>query len=118
VVITGSRLLRDQLRLAEQHCGVDFDYHHRIPDGRRYAVRREAIILGGDLIARIRKPWRCRGVVLAATFGPWTAQMVAYAERAGALCVFDLPTGMPSLIDAIWRAHQELDTPPGRRARR
>jgi hypothetical protein len=118
VVITGSRQLRDQLHLAERHCGIDFDYYDRIPDGRRYAVRREAIILGGDLLALVRKPWRCRGVVLAAVIGPWNTRMLDRAERAGAAYIVELPTALPTLIDAIWRAHHEQDTRPRKQAHR
>ncbi|HEX8344867.1 MAG TPA: hypothetical protein VF657_09005 [Actinoplanes sp.] len=110
VIVTGSRLLREQVSIAERHCGLDFDYYDTIPDARRYAIRREAVILGGDLITRTRKPWRCRGVVLAANIGPWTSQMTTYAERAGACYVIDLPTGLPVFIEAIWQAHRNLHT--------
>ena len=107
VVITGSRLLREQLRYAEQQYGLDFDYHDNIPDGRRYAVRRTAVILGSDLLALVRKPWWCRGTVLAASVGPFTARMLEHGERAGAVCAIELPAGLPMLMDAIRRADHD-----------
>ncbi len=117
VVITGSRLLRAELRLAEQHCGLDFDYHDTIPDARRYAVRREAIILGGDLLPLVRKPWRCRGIVLATTINPLTPRMLQQGERAGVAYTIELPHGRPVLIDAIRRAHhdQHVSSPTAKR---
>ncbi len=112
VAITSSRPLRAELRLAEQHCGLDFDYHDSIPNARRYAVRREAIILGGDLLPLVRKPWRCRGIVLAVTLGPLTPQMLQQGERAGVAYTIELPRGRHVLIDAIWRAHHDQHVVP------
>ncbi len=107
VVITGSRLLRAELRVAEQQCGLDFDYHDNLPDARRYAVRREAIILGADLLGLVRKPWRCRGVVLAATVAPVTSRLLDFGARAGVAYTIQLPAGLPVLIDALWQARAE-----------
>ncbi len=112
VVITASRLLLAELRLAERQCGLDFDYHDSIPDARRYAVRREAIILGGDLLPLVRKPWRCRGIVLAVTVTPLTSRLLQQCERAGAAYTIELPVGRPVLVDAIRRARHDQHAVP------
>ena len=110
VVITGSRMLRAELRRAEQHCGLDFDYHDTLPAARRYAVRRQAIILGGDLLPLVRKPWRCRGIVLAVILSPITSRLLQYGQRAGVTYTIELPAGSPVLIDAIGK-HTAVSPP-------
>ncbi|GGL17381.1 hypothetical protein [Mangrovihabitans endophyticus] len=113
VVVTGSRLLRHQLRLLEQRCGLDFDYCDRLPQARRFAARRETIILGHDVVPLVRQPWTCRGLVWAATLaGLDSPRLPALAHRAGATSIVALPTGASVAAETIWRTHVELHRPP------
>ena len=56
--ITASRLLRAELRVVEQGSGFDFEYTDSIPYGRKFARHRPMIIVGADLVARVRRPLR------------------------------------------------------------
>ncbi|SCF15382.1 hypothetical protein GA0070558_13469 [Micromonospora haikouensis] len=37
IAVTGSRLLRAELRTVEQQAGYEFEYADSVPQGRRYA---------------------------------------------------------------------------------
>ncbi|WP_341716573.1 hypothetical protein QQG74_21580 [Micromonospora sp. FIMYZ51] len=102
VAITGSRLLRAELHAVEQDAGCEFDYADSVPDGRRYATRRPLIIIGADLLTRIRRPLTCRGLVIVATVNPPTDRLWEPAQRAGATYVIVLPTARG------WLAHHLL----------
>jgi hypothetical protein len=112
LVITGSRLLRAELQLVEQHCGLDFDYHDTLADARRYAVRREVIIIGADVLGLVRRPWRCRGPVLAVTLGEVTSRLLEFGARAGVGYTIQVPTGRSVLVDTVRQAHHALTAPP------
>jgi hypothetical protein len=106
VAITASRLLRAELRIVAQDSGNDFEYANSVPHGRRYANRRPMIIVGADLVARVRNPLACGGFVVVATAGPDSRRMFAHAGRIGAVYVIGLP-GARS-----WLAHQLLHDLP------
>ncbi|MCW6003737.1 hypothetical protein K1W54_03970 [Micromonospora sp. CPCC 205371] len=100
LAITASRLLRAELRIVEQHTGWEFENTESISDGRRHASRRPLIIVGADLVARIRNPLSCGGFVVVATPNPDSTQTFAHAERIGASYVIVLPAARS------WLAHQ------------
>ncbi|KXK59539.1 hypothetical protein AWW66_23650 [Micromonospora rosaria] len=103
IAITGSRLLRAELRTVEQQSGHDFEYADSVPAGRRYASRRPLIIIGSDLVARVRKPLSCRGIVVVATVNPPDARVWTHAGRVGATYVIVLPTACSWLAEHLLR---------------
>ncbi|MFI7077153.1 hypothetical protein ACIBO1_07660 [Micromonospora sp. NPDC049903] len=107
IAITGSRLLRTELRTVEQQAGYEFEYADSIPAGRRNARLRPLIIIGTDLLARVRKPMICRGLVVVASVNPSTSRVWSHGTRAGATYVIVLPTA------GSWLAHHLVrDLPP------
>ncbi|MEH1130372.1 hypothetical protein [Micromonospora sp. CPCC 206061] len=108
LAITASRPLRAELWIIEQHIGWVFEYNESILDGRRYASRRRLIIVGADLIARIRNPLSCGGFVVVATVNPDSPQMFTHAERVGASYVIVLPTARSWLVHQLLHNVSEL----------
>jgi hypothetical protein len=85
--LTASGLLRAELRSVEQHAGWEFQYTESIADARRFAHHRPIVIVGADLVARVRTPIACRGVVLVAATDVTDLQVFTHAERIGAAYV-------------------------------
>ena len=109
--ITASRPLRAQLRVVEQHCGWDFTYTHSIRRARTHAHHRPMIIIGADLVDRVRDPLSCRGVVLVAALDLADPRQFAHAERITAAYVVGLPQGCPWLIDMLLQSHRWCGMP-------
>jgi hypothetical protein len=101
VAITASTWLRQELGLCEQHAGCEFAYAGCIPDGRKNARRRPMVIIGADLVSRVRKPILCAGLVVVATLEPADTRAFVHADRIGAPYVIALPTARPWLADRI-----------------
>lgn len=100
IAVTGSRLLRAEPGICEQHAGWDFEYTESIPDGRKYANRRPLIIVGADLVARVRNPMRCGGFVVVATVD-LNERAFLHAGRIGAAYVIGLPHARGWLVDQL-----------------
>lgn len=100
MAVTGSRLLRAELGICEQHAGWDFAYTDSIPDGRKYAGRRPLIIIGSDLVARVRNPMPCGGFVVVAAV-ELNDRVFAHAGRIGAAYVIGLPHARDWLVDQL-----------------
>jgi hypothetical protein len=100
VAITASSLLRAELRACGQHAGRHIEYVESIQDGRKYARRRPMVIIGADLVARVRKPIHC-GLLVVATVGPCGGQTFGHASRVGAAYVIDLPSARAWLVDQL-----------------
>ena len=117
--VTASRLLHAQLCVVEQHAGWDFEYTDSIPHARRFAHRRSMIIIGADLVARVRKPLSCGGAVVVATVDLTDRRMFAHAERIGAAYIIGVPQACPWLIDRLLQSHRwcgmPAPHPPGQR---
>ena len=105
--ITASRLLRAELRVVEQGSGWDFEYTDSISYGRKFARHRPMIIVGADLVAHVRTPIACGGIVLVAApddlTDPWT---FTHAARISAAYVAFLPTAGPWLTDLLLQSHR------------
>ena len=108
--ITASRLLRAELRVVEQATGWDFEYTDSIPCGRSLARNRPMIIVGADLVARVRKPLSCGGAVLVATDASDTRVFV-HAARIAAAYLVVLPQGRPWLVDQLTQLHRRCGMP-------
>ena len=107
IAITGSRLLRTELRTVEQQAGYDLEYADTVPAGRRFARHRPLIIIGTDLLARVRRPLTCRGLVIVASVHSADKRIWPHAIRVGATWCVTLPTG------GLWLAHHLVrDLPP------
>lgn len=100
VAITASRWLQQELRQCEQHAGCEFAYTTNIPDGRRHG-RRALVIIGFDLIARVRAPIRSRSHVIVATLDRADVAMFQHAHRIGAPYVIALPAARPWLVEQL-----------------
>ncbi|MEV6812578.1 hypothetical protein [Micromonospora sp. NPDC051296] len=114
IAITGSRLLRDELRTVEQQAGYELEYADSVPAGRRHARHRPLIIIGTDLVARVRRPLSCRGLVVVASVNPPHTKVWGHAGRVGATYVIVLPTAR------LWLAHhlvRDLPTLPAHHRR-
>ena len=109
--ITASRLLRAELRVVEQGSGWDFEYTDSIPYGRRFARHRPMIIIGADLVARVRRPLSCSGAVLVATVDGTDTRVFAHAARIAAAYLVVLPQGCPWLVDQLLQAHRWCGMP-------
>jgi hypothetical protein len=109
--LTGSRLLRAELRIVEQHAGWPFEYTSSIPYARRSADHRPMIIVGVDLIARVHTPITCGGVVLAAATDLADLRMFTHAARIGAAYLVGLPTASPWLVDLLLQSHRWCGMP-------
>jgi hypothetical protein len=103
VAITGSRLLREELRLCELDAGSEFDFADSVYEGRRKASRRVAIIVGFDLAPRVRTPIRGSGLIVVAALYPDHGRTFACAARIGASCVIGLPGGRRWLAEHLIR---------------
>ena len=102
VAITRSRLLRDELRLCEQHAGTEFAYPTTIPQARREARYAPMLVIGVDQAGLIRMPIRCRtGLVFIATIEPDDRRAAELIERIGARCVIILPTAREFVVDKL-----------------
>jgi hypothetical protein len=110
--ITASRLLRAELRVVEQGSGWDFEYTDSIPDGRSLARHRPVIIVGADLVARVRRPLSCGGAVLLATVDVTDTRVFAHAARIAAAYLVVLPQGRPWLVDQLLQSHRWCGMPP------
>lgn len=108
IAITDSRLLRAELRSVEQQAGYDFEYADTVPQGRRYARYRPLIIVGSDLVARVRNPMSCRGLVVIASVNPPDKRILAHAGRIGATYVVVLPTACSWLTGHLLRDVPQL----------
>ncbi|WP_431884080.1 hypothetical protein [Micromonospora gifhornensis] len=106
IAITGSRLLRAELQAVQRDAGCEFDYAASIPEGRRYATRRPLIIIGTDLVARVRRPLTCRGLVVIASVNPPDTRVWEPTGRVGATYFIVLPTARD------WLAHHLLRNLP------
>jgi hypothetical protein len=104
--ITASRLLRAELGIVQQHAGWEFEYTQSIPYARRFARQRPMIIVGADLVARVRTPLACGGVVLVASTDFNDLRMFAHAGRIGAAYIVGLPTSSPWLVDLLLQSHR------------
>jgi hypothetical protein len=107
IVITASHWLRQELRQVEQHAGCEFEFTSSIPDGRRNTRRRPIVILGADLVSRVRKPVYCGGFVVVAALDVAGPRTFSHAARISASYVIALPNAREWLVDKL------LD--PGRR---
>lgn len=101
IAVTGSRLLRAELAICEQHAGCEIKYTESIPHSRKYANRRPLIIVGVDLVARVRNPLRCRGFVVVVALDPNNERAFPHAERIGAEYLIALPNARPWLVDQL-----------------
>ncbi|MFY1703024.1 hypothetical protein ACN28G_14975 [Micromonospora sp. WMMA1923] len=117
IAITGSRLLRAELRAVEEQSGFDIEYADTVAAGRRYARHRPLIIVGTDLVARVRKPLTCRGLLVVASVNPLDTRVRVHSQRLGATYVIVLPTACSWLTHHLRR---DMPTPMAtyRRARR
>ncbi len=104
IAITASYWLRFELAHCEQHAGSNFEYTESIPDGRKYARRRPMIIIGSDLVARVRKPVHCGGLVVVATLDPNDRRTFLHAARIGAAYVISLPQARSWLAEQLLQA--------------
>jgi hypothetical protein len=110
--VTGSRLLRAELHLVEQHAGWDFEYTPSIPYARRFAHHQPMIIIGADLVGRVRKPLVCGDIVLAAATDDTTDRRIfTHAARIGIAYIAFLPTSSPWLIDLLLQSHRWCGIP-------
>lgn len=109
--ITASLPLRSQLRVVEQHCGWDFAYTDSIRRARRCAHHRPMIIIGADLLYRVRDPLTCGGAVVVATLDLADTRIFEHAERIHAGYVVVLPQGCPWLIDMLLQSHRWCGMP-------
>lgn len=107
VVLTSSHWLRQELRQVERHAGCEFEFTSSIPDGRRNTRRRPVVILGADLVSRVRKPIYCGGFVVVAALDFAGPRTFSHAARISASYVIALPNAREWLVDKL------LD--PGRR---
>jgi hypothetical protein len=103
VAVTSSYWLRQDLHQVEQHAGYEFEFTGSVPDGRRNARRRPIVIIGADLVGRVRKPLYCGGIVVVATLDPDDRRTFRHAARIGALYVIVLPRARDWLIDQLRR---------------
>jgi hypothetical protein len=104
---TGSGPLRAELRIVEQHAGWDFEYTPSISYARRQAAHRPMIIIGADVVADVRTPIVCGGIVLVAACDDLTdLRTFTHAERVGAAYIAFLPTSSPWLIDLLLQSHR------------
>jgi hypothetical protein len=103
VAITGSHWLRQELHLVEQHAGCEFEFTGSVPDGRRNARRRPLILLGADLVGRVRKPIHCGGFVVVATLDPDDRRTFSHADRINAPYVIALPNARTWLAEQLLR---------------
>ena len=103
VVITSSHWLRQELHQVERHAGCEFEFTGSIPDGRRNARRRPIVIIGSDLVGRVRKPLYCGGFVVVATLDFAGPRTFGHAARISASYVIALPNGRDWLADQLLR---------------
>lgn len=103
VTITNSHWLRQELHLVEQHAGHEFEFTGSVPDGRKNARRRPLVIIGTDLVARVRKPIHCGGLVVVATLDPHDRRTFSHADRINAPYVIALPNARTWLAEQLLR---------------
>ncbi|MEV7628810.1 hypothetical protein [Actinoplanes sp. NPDC089786] len=101
VVITASHWLGQELRQVEQHAGCEIEFTSSIPDGRRNARRRPIVILGADLVTRVRKPIYCGGFVVVAALDFAGPRTFGHAARISASYVIALPNAREWLVDQL-----------------
>jgi hypothetical protein len=104
IAITASYWLRFELAHCEQHAGCDFEYSDSIPDGRKYAHRCPMMIIGSDLVARVRNPLYCGGLVVVATLDPNDQRTFLHAGRIRAAYVISLPQARLWLAEKLLSA--------------
>jgi hypothetical protein len=103
VVISSSHWLLQELHQVQQHTGCEFVFTGSIPDGRRNARRRPMIIVGADLVGRIRIPLYCGGFVVVAALDVAGPRTFGHAARISASYVIALPSGRDWLADQLLR---------------
>jgi len=103
VVITASHWLRQELHEVEQQAGCEVEFTGSIPDGRRNARRRPIVILGADLVGRVRNPFYCGGFVVVAALDVAGPRTFSHAARISASYVIALPSGRDWLADQLLR---------------
>lgn len=103
LVVTSSHWLRQELRQVEQQAGAEFEFTGSIPDGRRNARRRPMVIIGADLVSRVRNPFYCGGFVVVAALEVAGPRTFSHAARIHASYVIALPKGQDWLADHLRR---------------
>jgi hypothetical protein len=101
LVITSSHWIRQELHQVEKQAGCEFEFTGSIPDGRRNARRRPIIVIGADLVVRIRKPLYCGGFVVVAALEIAGPRTYSHAARISASYVITLPNGREWLADRL-----------------
>ena len=118
--VTSSGPLRAELRNVEQHAGWEFEYTPSIACARRHAAHRPMIIIGADLVAHVRTPIACGGIVLVAAPDDLAdPRLFTHAARISAAYVAFLPTASAWLTDLLLQSHRRrgmaAPNPPGHR---
>jgi len=103
VVVTSSHWLRQELHQVEQQAGYEFEFTGSVPEGRRNARRRPMVIIGADLVGRVRNPFYCGGFVVVAALEVAGPQTFSHAARIHASYVIALPSGRDWLTDQLVR---------------
>ncbi len=101
IAITASSWIRQEVEQVEQQAGCDIDVMDSLPDSRRNARRRPMIIIGADLIGRVRKPLYCGGIVVVATLAPDDRRAIDHATRINAPHIVALPHGRQWLAEKL-----------------
>ncbi|MDG4834830.1 hypothetical protein O7627_36800 [Solwaraspora sp. WMMD1047] len=103
VAITSSHWIRQELHQVELHAGCEFEFTASVPDGRRNTGRRPIVILGADLVGRVRKPISCGGFVVVAALDVAGPRTFSHAARISASYVIALPSAREWLAYKLMR---------------
>ena len=101
IAVTASYWLRQEIEQVEQTSGCDIDVTDSLPDSRRNARRRPMIIIGVDLVGRVRKPLHCGGIVVVATLAADDRHAIDNATKINAPHIVALPHGRQWLAEKL-----------------
>jgi len=101
IAITASHWLREELQHCAKDAGCELEYSTSVPDARPYVGRRPMVILGFDVLTRIRKPIRSARLVVVATLDAPNPRAFHHAGRVHASHVISLPDARAWLVEQL-----------------
>ncbi|WP_238011546.1 hypothetical protein KZZ52_33640 [Dactylosporangium sp. AC04546] len=101
IAVTASRLLSTELMLCADEAGTFIEIATRVPAARPHARRRPMVLIGFDVVRRVRNPFPSGGLVVLAGFQPAGVTLFPDAHRLGIPYVIGLPAAKPWLVGQL-----------------